>query len=167
LTDHCGTPAYLAPEIIADQGYDGFAADLWSLGVLLYALLTGSVPFQAPTTAELQKLILKGKYTMNGDLSKEAKSVVSGLLNLIPKKRIPLQLLVQHPWFRSEQDGFSCLKESGFDEEPELDLDENALDGLKTAGLSRAYIITCLHSNYTNQATATYELMQMHGLNGL
>jgi 5'-AMP-activated protein kinase, catalytic alpha subunit len=47
ITEQCGTPAYIAPEIISDVGYQGFAADIWSLGVLLYAMVCGTVPFKA------------------------------------------------------------------------------------------------------------------------
>jgi serine/threonine protein kinase len=47
IQEQCGTPAYLAPEIILDTGYQGFSADIWSLGVLLYAMVQGTVPFKA------------------------------------------------------------------------------------------------------------------------
>jgi len=47
ITEQCGTPAYIAPEILGEDGYEGFFADLWSLGVLLYAMLCGTVPFKA------------------------------------------------------------------------------------------------------------------------
>jgi len=47
ITDQCGTPAYIAPEILKDQGYYGFAVDIWSSGVVLFAMLYGTVPFKA------------------------------------------------------------------------------------------------------------------------
>jgi len=53
ITEQCGTPAYIAPEIISDGGYSGFSADIWSLGVLLYAMLCGTVPFKAQNMHEL------------------------------------------------------------------------------------------------------------------
>ena len=61
MTEQCGTPAYIAPEILADRGYEGFAVDIWSAGVVLYAMLYGVVPFRANNMSELQKLIIKAK----------------------------------------------------------------------------------------------------------
>ena len=53
MTEQCGTPAYIAPEILKDKGYRGFGVDIWSLGVCLYALLYGTVPFKANNMSEL------------------------------------------------------------------------------------------------------------------
>jgi serine/threonine protein kinase len=60
--EQAGTPAYLAPEIIKKTGYSGFASDMWSAGVCLYAMLVGSVPFKASTMSALNNLILDAKY---------------------------------------------------------------------------------------------------------
>ena len=75
IQEQCGTPAYLAPEIIIDKGYEGFFVDVWSLGVLLYAMLNGTVPFKAQTLEELHELILKGEFTfVQQSLSEDAKA---------------------------------------------------------------------------------------------
>ena len=62
MTEQCGTPAYIAPEILRDKGYKGFGVDIWSLGVCLYAMLYGTVPFKANNMSDLHQLILKAKY---------------------------------------------------------------------------------------------------------
>lgn len=53
MTEQCGTPAYIAPEILRDKGYEGFSVDIWSAGVVLYAMLYGTVPFKANNMSEL------------------------------------------------------------------------------------------------------------------
>jgi serine/threonine protein kinase len=58
MEDQCGTPAYIAPEVFAGKGYKGFQSDMWSAGVVLYAMLLGTVPFKAQNMHELQKQIL-------------------------------------------------------------------------------------------------------------
>ena len=72
MSEQCGTPAYIVPEILRDKGYEGFAVDIWSAGVVLYAMLYGTVPFKANNMSELQKLIVKAKYTLKDDISEEA-----------------------------------------------------------------------------------------------
>jgi serine/threonine protein kinase len=64
MTEQCGTPAYIAPEILKDEGYEGFAVDIWSAGVVLYAMLYGAVPFKANDLAELQRHIIASEYTL-------------------------------------------------------------------------------------------------------
>lgn len=69
MTEQCGTPAYIAPEILLGcqqgaNGYKGFTPDVWSLGVCLYAMLFGTVPFKASNMNELHQTIIKGKYSL-------------------------------------------------------------------------------------------------------
>lgn len=65
MTEQSGTPAYIAPEILRDKGYEGFAVDVWSAGVVLYAMLYGTVPFKANDMKLLHKLIMKGNRIIN------------------------------------------------------------------------------------------------------
>jgi serine/threonine protein kinase len=88
IQEQCGTPAYLAPEIIIDKGYEGFFVDIWSLGVLLFAMLCGTVPFKASNLEDLHKLILKGDFTFPCELSAEAQTLVRGMIQLEPKSRL-------------------------------------------------------------------------------
>ena len=90
MRDQCGTPAYIAPEILKDKGY-GFKVDLWSAGVVLFAMLYGTVPFKANNMEELHRMIVKGKYTLKEDISKEARSILRGLLEVNPEKRLSIK----------------------------------------------------------------------------
>ena len=98
MHEQSGTPAYIAPEILREEGYMGFKADIWSAGVVLYAMLQGTVPFKASNMKELHKMIIKGKYHFKEELSDEAKSLVKAMLNTDPKTRININKIMKHPW---------------------------------------------------------------------
>ena len=107
MREQCGTPAYIAPEILINNGYEGYTVDFWSSGgnifvksVVLYAMLSGTVPFKANNMSELHKLILKGSYNPIKDISDHASGLLKGLLELDPKKRLSSEQILNHPWLR-------------------------------------------------------------------
>ena len=100
MHDQCGTPAYIAPEILKYCGYEGFAVDVWSAGVALYAMLSGTVPFKANNMKDLHKLILKGNYNKISEISDEASHLINSILEVDPKKRITTEQILVHPWMR-------------------------------------------------------------------
>lgn len=104
MTDQCGTPAYIAPEILKDKGYEGFAIDVWSAGVVLYAILYGTVPFKANNMAELQNLIVNSELTLDDGVSKEAKDLLTRVLDKNPITRISVDGILQHTWMRDAKD---------------------------------------------------------------
>jgi hypothetical protein len=87
MREQCGTPAYIAPEILRNKNGYSFNVDIWSAGVVLYAMLYGTVPFKAGSMEELHSLILKGNYSFKDDISKEARDMLRGLLEINPYKR--------------------------------------------------------------------------------
>lgn len=91
MREQCGTPAYIAPEIIRDRGYTGFKADLWSAGVVLYALLYGTVPFKANNMQDLHKLILSAKYNLKDEITDQAKHLLRSLLEPDPVRRLTIK----------------------------------------------------------------------------
>jgi serine/threonine protein kinase len=98
IKEQCGTPAYIAPEIIGDEGYSGFSVDIWSLGVLLYAMLQGTVPFKATNMKELHTLINKGKFGFPCEVSSEAEDLIRKMLVKAPKERLSFPEILSHPW---------------------------------------------------------------------
>jgi serine/threonine protein kinase len=74
---------------LKDKGYS-FNVDIWSAGVVLFAMLYGTVPFKANNMEELHKLIIKGKYTLKDDISIEARNLLRGLLEVNPDKRLTI-----------------------------------------------------------------------------
>jgi maternal embryonic leucine zipper kinase len=98
LATCCGSPAYAAPELIRGGPYIGTRADVWSLGVLLYALLNGFLPFDDDHTPYLYKLIQKGDYEEPQWLSLESLNILKRLLNTDPGRRITVDELLGHKW---------------------------------------------------------------------
>lgn len=98
LNEQCGTPAYIAPEIFKGNGYEGPPVDVWSSGVVLYAMLSGTVPFKAGKIKELQKIISKCSYNQIKGISSEADDLMIRILEVDPLKRITCEEMLQHPW---------------------------------------------------------------------
>ena len=98
----CGTPGYVAPEILKNKGYDSGAVDMWSAGVILYILLCGFSPFYEEELPALFDQILHARYDFPSpwwdSISKEAKSLVQALLTLDPKKRMTADEVLKQPW---------------------------------------------------------------------
>lgn len=94
----CGSPAYAAPELIKNHGYYGNEADIWSMGVLLYALLCGTLPFDDNNVTCLYNKILSGNYYEPNFLSAQTKELLRSMLTVNPKHRITIKELLVHPW---------------------------------------------------------------------
>ena len=92
MFDSCGTPAYIAPEMILKKGYFNFTVDLWSSGVVLYALLNGTIPFRSNDISDLNTAILTADYTfINPNISDECIDLISKLLDPNPLTRFTVK----------------------------------------------------------------------------
>lgn len=100
MSEQCGTPAYIAPEIIQGENYSGFSADLWSSGVVLYSLLSGTMPFKANNMSDLQNLIVSANYQELKDISKDASDLINSLLEVDPKRRLTAEQALNHPFLK-------------------------------------------------------------------
>ena len=98
MFEQCGTPAYIAPEILINKGYEGFGVDIWSAGVVLYAMLGGTVPFKGNNLKELHDLIINGDYKEIKGISEEAEDLLKNILEVDPEKRIKTEEILNHPW---------------------------------------------------------------------
>jgi len=95
----CGTPNYVAPEVLNDKGYDGRAADVWSCGVVLYVLLAGFLPFDEPHMSALFKKIQKAEFDYPGFIKGDARDLVDKILVPDPADRLTVKQIIEHPWF--------------------------------------------------------------------
>ncbi|KAH6818510.1 SOS3-interacting protein 3 [Perilla frutescens var. frutescens] len=96
----CGTPAYVAPEVIGKKGYDGAKADIWSCGVILYVLLAGYLPFQDDNIVSLYRKIYRGDFKFPAWLSSESRKIISRMLDPNPNTRISIAKIVSSSWFK-------------------------------------------------------------------
>ncbi|PAA81066.1 hypothetical protein BOX15_Mlig005112g3, partial [Macrostomum lignano] len=102
LATCCGSPAYAAPELISQQQYRGSAADVWSLGVLLYALLCGFLPFEDQSLPALYKKIQRGQFDLPCWLSPSAAELLSKMMQTDPVRRVTVPMLARHAWVTDE-----------------------------------------------------------------
>lgn len=100
LNTACGSPCYVAPELIANKGYDGAAADIWSCGVILFELLAGRLPFNERNLLVLYKKISDAEYEFPSWFTASQKKLISRILDPHPKKRIKISEIIEDPWFQ-------------------------------------------------------------------
>ncbi|KAG5186252.1 putative calcium/calmodulin-dependent protein kinase [Tribonema minus] len=117
LTQLCGTPNYIAPEILLHEPY-GVTVDMWSLGCIIYILLGGYLPFVDDNQTRLFRKIRNGAYSFHpeywSDISDEAKDLIRGCLNVDAEKRLTAAQAMEHPWLAVSDDclGGNCLDKS-------------------------------------------------------
>lgn len=99
LSDKHGCPAYVSPEILnGTRTYSGRAADMWSLGVMLYTILVGRYPFHDAEPTVLFSKIRRGQYTLPPSLSSKAKCLLKSVLRQDPNLRLTAEECLSHPW---------------------------------------------------------------------
>ena len=99
LKTKCGSPSYAAPEILKGCKYDGFKSDVWCCGIILYAMLSGSLPFEGETNKILFKNIIKCQYKLNQFENEEIKDLIKSILNPNPNSRIDLKQIKENKFY--------------------------------------------------------------------
>ncbi|ONM37731.1 CBL-interacting serine/threonine-protein kinase 18 [Zea mays] len=107
LHTFCGTPAYVAPEVLGRRGYDGAKADVWSCGVILFVLMAGYLPFHDKNIMAMYKKIYKGEFRCARWFSKDLTSLLMRILHTNPNTRITLPEIMESRWFKK---GFKPVK---------------------------------------------------------
>ncbi|KAI4498062.1 hypothetical protein M0802_006886 [Mischocyttarus mexicanus] len=164
LYTSCGSPTYAAPELILGKKYLGSEVDIWSMGVILYALLCGFLPFDDNSIENLYKKILSGKYDEPSWLSSSSKRLIRAMLQRDPKKRITIQELCNHPWITS---GFlnpiSIVHKTNFEKDNDVLGTMSAICGEHSSDIWNVLA----KSDRTDYRTATYLLLLDRKLRGL
>ncbi|XP_077396928.1 MAP/microtubule affinity-regulating kinase 4 isoform X3 [Festucalex cinctus] len=156
LDTFCGSPPYAAPELFQGKKYDGPEVDIWSLGVILYTLVSGSLPFDGQNLKELRERVLRGKYRVPFYMSTDCEGILRRFLVLNPTKRCSLEQIMKDKWLNVSYEG----EELKPHKEPEEDFNDTArIDVMVGMGFTREEIRDSLVSHKYNEVTATYLLL--------
>ncbi|XP_026114003.1 MAP/microtubule affinity-regulating kinase 3-like isoform X5 [Carassius auratus] len=156
LDTFCGSPPYAAPELFQGKKYDGPEVDVWSLGVILYTLVSGSLPFDGQNLKELRERVLRGKYRIPFYMSTDCENLLKRFLVLNPVKRGTLEQIMKDRWINAgcDEDELKPFVE------PELDIsDQKRIDIMVGMGYSREEIHESLTRMKYDEITATYLLL--------
>ncbi|CAB1109092.1 unnamed protein product [Ectocarpus sp. CCAP 1310/34] len=107
LLNGCGTPYYVAPEMLKNVPY-GTSVDMWSIGVIIFVLLVGRLPFHDKDQLEMFRKIKRGAYAFNDEISDDAKDLIAKLLTVDPAKRLTASEACKHPWLTTDAPNLSC-----------------------------------------------------------
>nr|XP_020014873.1 serine/threonine-protein kinase MARK1 isoform X3 [Castor canadensis] len=156
LDTFCGSPPYAAPELFQGKKYDGPEVDVWSLGVILYTLVSGSLPFDGQNLKELRERVLRGKYRIPFYMSTDCENLLKKLLVLNPVKRGSLEQIMKDRWMNVGHEEEELKPYT----EPEPDFsDIKRIDIMITMGFIRDEINDALINQKYDEVMATYILL--------
>uniref|UniRef100_A0A8C4F4E3 non-specific serine/threonine protein kinase n=1 Tax=Dicentrarchus labrax TaxID=13489 RepID=A0A8C4F4E3_DICLA len=98
LATWCGSPPYAAPEVFEGQQYEGPQLDIWSMGVVLYVLVCGALPFDGPTLPVLRQRVLEGRFRIPYFMTEDCEHLIRRMLVLDPSKRLSVAQIKEHKW---------------------------------------------------------------------
>uniref|UniRef100_A0A665TP80 MAP/microtubule affinity-regulating kinase 3 n=1 Tax=Echeneis naucrates TaxID=173247 RepID=A0A665TP80_ECHNA len=160
LDTFCGSPPYAAPELFQGKKYDGPEVDVWSLGVILYTLVSGSLPFDGQNLKELRERVLRGKYRVPFYMSTDCEGILRRFLVLNPAKRCTLEQVMKDKWINSGYEGEELKPHI----EPVEDYSDPArIEVMVGMGFTPEEIKDSLLNQKYNEVTATYLLLGRKG----
>ncbi|XP_071743359.1 serine/threonine-protein kinase MARK2 isoform X9 [Lepeophtheirus salmonis] len=156
LDTFCGSPPYAAPELFQGKKYDGPEVDVWSLGVILYTLVSGSLPFDGSTLRELRERVLRGKYRIPFYMSTDCENLLKKFLVLNPVRRASLETIMRDKWMNMGYEDEELLPFK----EPTLDInDTKRIDILVGMGYNRQEVESSLRNHKFDDCYASYLLL--------
>ena len=163
LHSSCGSPCYASPEMLSGHSYRGTTTDLWSAGIVLYSMLVGALPFDDQELNKLYEQIKIGKFYIPSTLSLEAIDLLKRILEVDPKKRINIEGVKNHAWFKLEENpmykGINITKEH-------FPCDVKVVHYViknyfkEDKDITSSIFVKMVHSHECNKYTATYYLVK-------
>ncbi|XP_041936208.1 probable serine/threonine-protein kinase SIK1B [Alosa sapidissima] len=164
LSTWCGSPPYAAPEVFEGKAYEGPKLDIWSLGVVLYVLVCGTLPFDGDNLYLLRQRVTKGRFRVPFFMSQECENLIRRMLAVNPAKRISMAQIKQHRWMVADPAAAAACQtvpcSLPLDSAPGLSgYSENILGIMQTLGIDRQRTIESLQSGSYNHFSAIYCLL--------
>jgi serine/threonine protein kinase len=161
LETACGSPCYAAPEMIAGKKYKAIGVDIWSSGIVLFAMICGYLQFEDSNTSKLYKKILNGTFDIPENISIEAKDLIKGILNTDPSNRFTLGQIKNHRWVTGNS---TLVWELPL--KRTLRISERIVEKMKEYGYKdKSKIEASLKRNRHNKVTVAYYLLYYRALN--
>ncbi|XP_025067735.1 serine/threonine-protein kinase SIK3 isoform X3 [Alligator sinensis] len=164
LKTWCGSPPYAAPELFEGKEYDGPKVDIWSLGVVLYVLVCGALPFDGSTLQNLRARVLSGKFRIPFFMSTECEHLIRHMLVLDPSKRLSMEQICKHKWMKlgeldAEFDRLIAECQHLKAERQMEPLNEDVLLAMADMGLDKERTIQSLRADAYDHYSAIYSLL--------
>ncbi|KAM9734105.1 serine/threonine-protein kinase SIK2 isoform 1-T1 [Menidia menidia] len=163
LATWCGSPPYAAPEVFEGQQYEGPQLDIWSMGVVLYVLVCGALPFDGPTLPVLRQRVLEGRFRIPYFMTEDCEHLIRRMLVLDPSKRLSVAQIKEHKWMALDvpvqrpvlyQQPLSADSEAGVGE-----YSEQVLRLMHSLGIDQHKTIESLQNKSYNHFAAIYYLL--------
>ncbi|XP_074793038.1 serine/threonine-protein kinase SIK3 isoform X2 [Natator depressus] len=164
LKTWCGSPPYAAPELFEGKEYDGPKVDIWSLGVVLYVLVCGALPFDGSTLQNLRARVLSGKFRIPFFMSTECEHLIRHMLVLDPSKRLSMEQICKHKWMKlgeadAEFDRLIAECQHLKIERQMEPLNEDVLLAMVEMGLDKERTLQSLRTDAYDHYSAIYSLL--------
>ena len=158
LSTSCGSPSYAAPEMLNSKEYDGSKVDIWSSGIILFAMICGYLPFEDKDKENLYKKIQEGIFSIPSFVSEQAKDLIQRILVTEPTKRMTIHHIKNHPWFNLISPKIN-VNEGLLIKVVVIPIDEDLVAKMEEFSYKKEVVRANVIANKLNHITTTYYLL--------